>query len=118
MCTKCIAEEIVRNELMFKTVVFDIHDVCCISYAFAIVSKLHFGSFFDDVLNDACYSAARWKTREYFCHQQGEVDCSAGGRLTQSAQLGRPALMKPSTSLLHVLLLSILELTRVMTKCV
>lgn len=57
MCTKCIAKDIVRNELMFKTVVFDIHDVCCISYAFAIISKLDFGIFFDDVLNDACYKA-------------------------------------------------------------
>lgn len=50
--------------------------------------------------------------------KQGEVDHSAGDRLTQSVQRGRPDLMKQSGSLLCILLLSISELTRVVIKCV
>lgn len=43
---KYTAKGIVRNDLMFKTVVFDIHDVCCTSCALTIVTKWDFGGFF------------------------------------------------------------------------
>lgn len=43
---------------MFKTVVFDIHEVCCISYALITVSKLDFGGGLDGFLNGACYNVA------------------------------------------------------------
>lgn len=43
---------------MFKTVVFDIHNVCCTSRALTIVTKSDFGGFLGGVFKDAWYNVA------------------------------------------------------------
>lgn len=68
---------------MFKTAVFYIHEVCCISYALTTVSKLDFGGGFGVSLNGACFKfLAEKQNKSTPLIKRQEVDHSARDRLT------------------------------------